>query len=96
MCKQLPQGSVISPLLSNIFLHQLDVFIDKLKAEFDKGKQQKVRKEWVALNYQLQKARKKGDIEAIRKLTIQRRSIPSISYDDPNYKRIYYVRYADE
>lgn len=40
-----PQGSVISPLLANIFLHQLDVFVDNLKTEFEKGKQQKVRKE---------------------------------------------------
>jgi retron-type reverse transcriptase len=91
-----PQGSVISPLLANIFLHQLDVFVDKLKAEFDKGKQQKVRKEWRSLNYQIEKAIKRGDIEAIKKLTIERRSIPSVVFDDPNYKRLYYVRYADD
>lgn len=91
-----PQGSVISPLLANIFLHQLDVFVEKLKAEFDKGKQQKVRKEWRSLNYQIEKARKRGDLEAIKRLTIERRSIPSIVFDDPNYKRIYYIRYADD
>lgn len=32
-----PQGSIVSPILANIFLHQLDVFILNLKASFDKG-----------------------------------------------------------
>jgi len=91
-----PQGSVISPILANIFLHQLDEFVENLKSEFEKGKQQKVRKEWRSLNYQLEKARKRGDIQAIAKLTKERRSIPSIVYDDPNYKRMYYIRYADD
>lgn len=34
----IPQGSVISPILSNIYLHQLDEFVARLKREFDKGK----------------------------------------------------------
>lgn len=91
-----PQGSVISPILANIFLHQLDIFVATIKTEFEKGKQQKVRKEWLALNYQLTKAKKKGDVKAIRDLLKKRRSTPSIVYDDPNYKRLYYVRYADD
>lgn len=32
-----PQGSIISPILSNIFLHQLDQFVLNLKDEFDIG-----------------------------------------------------------
>ena len=35
-----PQGGIISPLLSNIYLHELDKFVMKLKAEFDKPKAQ--------------------------------------------------------
>lgn len=33
------QGGIISPLLSNIYLHELDKFIIKLKTEFDKPKE---------------------------------------------------------
>lgn len=32
-----PQGSILSPLLCNIFLHKLDVFMEELKAEYQKG-----------------------------------------------------------
>ena len=30
-----PQGGIISPLLANIYLHELDKFVMKLKSEFD-------------------------------------------------------------
>ena len=32
-----PQGSIISPLLANIYMHKLDEFVLKLKAQFDLG-----------------------------------------------------------
>ena len=36
-----PQGGIISPLLANIYLHELDKFVLKLKKEFDApGKKQ--------------------------------------------------------
>ena len=33
-----PQGGVISPLLANVYLHELDRFMEKMKAGFDLGK----------------------------------------------------------
>lgn len=33
-----PQGSVVSPLLCNVFLHELDTFVDNLIADNTKGK----------------------------------------------------------
>ncbi|KAG6034040.1 hypothetical protein E4U41_006707, partial [Claviceps citrina] len=32
-----PQGSIVSPILANIFLHQLDEYVYELKEGFDKG-----------------------------------------------------------
>ena len=32
-----PQGGIISPILANIYLNQLDKFMDDYKADFDKG-----------------------------------------------------------
>jgi len=36
-----PQGGVLSPLLSNIYLDKLDLHINKLKSEFDRGEKRK-------------------------------------------------------
>lgn len=90
------QGSIISPILANIYLHQLDVYVEKLKTEYDTGSRQKVRKEWRGLEYKLTQASQKGDPKEINKLLVERKRIPSIAYDDTNYKRLYYVRYADD
>jgi len=40
-----PQGSIISPILANIFLNQLDVFVSELKKEFDKGTRPRINPE---------------------------------------------------
>jgi len=91
-----PQGSIISPILSNIFLHQLDVFVDCIKAKFDKGNKPKMNKNYKHLAYLIQKAKKNGDIDKIKDLVKLLRLLPSIDNFDPNYRRLSYVRYADD
>lgn len=46
------QGSSLSPLLCNIFLHKLDVFIEGLKAEHEKGTKRQQSKQYVRLQNQ--------------------------------------------
>jgi group II intron reverse transcriptase/maturase len=41
-----PQGSGVSPLLANIYLNELDTFVEKYKEEFDAGKRPKVNPEY--------------------------------------------------
>lgn len=41
-----PQGGIISPILSNIYLHELDEFIMSYKENFDKGKGRRRLKEY--------------------------------------------------
>jgi len=47
-----PQGSILSPLLCNIYLHQLDLFIAKLKTEYHKGTKRQRSKENTKLQNQ--------------------------------------------
>jgi retron-type reverse transcriptase len=45
-----PQGSIVSPILSNIVLHELDTFCNKLKKNFDIGRARKVNPKYHSLN----------------------------------------------
>lgn len=40
-----PQGSILSPLLCNIYLHKLDMYVEELKKEYNKGDRRKRSKE---------------------------------------------------
>lgn len=44
-----PQGSIISPLLCNIYLHQLDEFVNTLKKKYEKGIKRKLSPEYMRL-----------------------------------------------
>ena len=89
-----PQGIVLSPLFSNIVLHELDVFVeDELKLKFTKGKQRRANPVYRRLNYQIKKDK---DQKKKRKLVKQRLKVYSKDIYDPNFRRLYYVRYVDD
>lgn len=92
-----PQGSVLSPLLSNIVLNELDEYMNQLKGNFEIGKKRAKNKQYKALTSKIQNLRKTlpGSPEII-KLTRLRRKLPSMMYNDPNFKRMMYLRYADD
>lgn len=92
-----PQGSVLSPLLSNIVLHELDAFMEVLKKRFEKGTKRAKNKEYGKINSKIQilKRNDPGSPE-IKKLVLQRRTIPSVDTHDPNFRRLIYIRYADD
>lgn len=92
-----PKGSVLSPLLANIVLNELDTKIEDIKLSFDKGKKRARNKEYDQLTSRIQYLQKShpGSTE-IKELAIKRRSIPSMDPMDPNFKRLMYLRYADD
>lgn len=92
-----PQGSIISPLFCNIYLNSFDNYISNLKANFDKGEGPKRNKAYRALAHQTAKARIKGeDPKVIKKCALRQRYLPSYDMMDPDYRRLMYVRYADD
>lgn len=92
-----PQGGVVSPILSNIYLTELDSFVEQeLIPEYTKGTKRKTNKEYERLRSRAKKARAKGDMATARQWAKQARSLPSQDTHDPNYKRLRYVRYADD
>jgi hypothetical protein len=92
-----PQGGVVSPVLSNIYLHKLDQFIETvLIPQYTKGKVRKVNPAYNKANKALLHARKRRDRDDIRKLRQEKRRLPFGDPCDPGYRRLRYSRYADD
>jgi group II intron reverse transcriptase/maturase len=92
-----PQGGIISPLLSNIYLNELDDFVENtLIPAYTNGKKRGHSREYIRLNHHIAQAKKKGDMKRAALLKRQRRTIPSCNLFDPTYRRLRYVRYADD
>jgi group II intron reverse transcriptase/maturase len=61
-----PQGGIISPLLSNIYLHKLDEFIEnELIPQYTHGEKRIPNPEYSLLGSRLRRARKKGDVDTV-------------------------------
>ena len=92
-----PQGGIASPVLSNIYLHKLDVFVEKtLIPEFTRGRLRARNPEYRAVEHAIAAARRKGDRAEVRSLYRRLHSLPSQDPDDPGYRRLRYCRYADD
>ncbi len=106
-----PQGSIVSPVLANIYLHELDLFMKTRKEQFDQGRWRKPNKPYNRYTQRISRLRKKGDVlkekevekeklrdiqRQIKALQRQRRRLPSGDPFDSGYKRLYYCRYADD
>jgi group II intron reverse transcriptase/maturase len=91
-----PQGSIVSPILANIFLHQLDEHIMNLKGEFDKGTKPRRDPAARSLEGKIARAKKKGDFNLVRSLSLEARKIPHMLFNDDSFRRLKYIRYADD
>lgn len=91
-----PQGSIISPTLCNIFMHQLDHFVENLMPSFNKGEKPKINNVYMSHANALARAKKRGDHHRMKQETALMRRLDSVDFHDPNFKRLYYVRYADD
>ena len=92
-----PQGGVLSPLLSNIYLHKLDEFAETvLMPEYTRGKLRERNPEYRRMERQIARARTRGDRAGVQTLGKRMRQLPSQEMTDPGYRRLRYVRYADD
>jgi group II intron reverse transcriptase/maturase len=92
-----PQGGIISPLLANIYLHELDKFVeDTLTPAYTKGKDRGQNPEHLALGRHIKAALERGDHPEVHRLKRERRKVMYGKPSDPDYRRLRYVRYADD
>jgi group II intron reverse transcriptase/maturase len=92
-----PQGGVASPVLSNIYLHRLDTFVETvLIPQYTRGVHRASNFEYKRIASAIERAKKRGDRAQVRQLRRRQRNIPSQDPQDPRYRRLRYVRYADD
>ena len=106
-----PQGSGMSPILANIYLSELDTFMEQYKKHFDLGgKKRRVTKEYSRLNGTHERLRKKYNAskntlpeaerkefsKQLRQVQLEKLRLPPYPVQDSSYKRIQYNRYADD
>ena len=107
-----PQGSGVSPILANIYLHEMDKHIEKFKAAFDRGSslKRKVNPEYERLHGKIQRLKRKNAAiwdklsedergqraAALRQIKCEQRQLSTRCVREDSYKSLQYVRYADD
>ena len=95
-----PQGGNLSPLLSNIYLNELDQSMKAKINEFNKGKRRQQRREYLQIRYRRKKAKREArqseDWTAFKALTREMLETQASDPQDPGFRRMYYCRYADD
>lgn len=92
-----PQGGVVSPIVSNIVLNELDKWIeDELIAQHTKGQRRARSSEYVRLVKRRSDAKRRGQWDRYTQLGKESRQLPSKEPYDPNFRRLRFVRFADD
>jgi len=105
-----PQGGVVSPILANIYLHELDEYVSELKAGFNRGNRRAPNREYKLISGAIERLMRRidaykanGDTPKVEEgkrqlaeLFLQRKAFSSSDPMDANYRRLVYVRYADD
>lgn len=99
-----PQGSGVSPILANIYLSELDSFLENYQQKFKVGTdRRKTSKEYERVRHQyrvqkelLKQLGTKEAVQAFKAIQRKRLKTPSRPPLDPSYKRLQFNRYADD
>jgi group II intron reverse transcriptase/maturase len=93
-----PQGGILSPILANIYLHELDEFVEGLRERFEKGKRKQRNPAYQQLSWKKSRLVKRGKTKTkeFQQISQQMRTLPTLLTNDPGFIRIKYLRYADD
>jgi group II intron reverse transcriptase/maturase len=92
-----PQGGIVSPILANIYLDRLDKYVTgTLIPQYTRGTKRKRNPAYKNTLERAQRLRKNGRLEEAKALYKEVYAMPSVDPNDPDYRRLRYIRYADD
>ena len=92
-----PQGSVVSPILANVYLDRLDRFVEGvLLPDYTRGRQRRRNPQYERVYRRVMRLRQAGRAREAAELRPILRTMPSLDTYDPGYRRLRYIRYADD
>lgn len=100
-----PQGSVVSPILTNIYLDKLDKKLAEMCQQYSQGTYRRRNGAYVKLMQRRKQLLEQGEADPttrpslenpIRQLNHQILTTPAAKYNDPTYTRMKFLRYADD
>src|SRR5207249_1376622 len=91
-----PQGSVLSPFLSNLYLDKFDRYIEtELIPAYTRGVERRANPTYNRIKEKRYRMRKQGRMVEAKALPQQLRAHPSLDPYDPTFRRLRFIRYAD-
>jgi group II intron reverse transcriptase/maturase len=92
-----PQGSIVGPILSNIYLDRLDKAVEsELLPAYNQGERRGYNPAYLKLMQQARRMRRNGQVKAAQALRRKAQQLPSLDTTNPTYRRLRYCRYADD
>lgn len=92
-----PQGGIVSPVLANLYLDRLDQYVEStLLPTHNMGARRKANPDYTRLIGRAWKQERKGYREEAKALRKEAQHLPAIDPSDPDFRRLRYVRYADD
>lgn len=98
-----PQGGIVSPILANIYLNELDKFVDRLSKGFYVPRTRgttveygRISRQMVKISKQLQVADDESKTELLAQKKALKQELLKTPYTSQTDKKMKYVRYADD
>jgi group II intron reverse transcriptase/maturase len=92
-----PQGGIVSPILANVYMDRLDQFVSTtLLPAYNRRERRKYNPDYQALQQRAGRLVKMGHKSEARDIRRRMKLLPARIPNDPDYRRLHYVRYADD
>jgi group II intron reverse transcriptase/maturase len=92
-----PQGGVVSPLLANVYLDRLDRFVEQtLIPAYTRGEQRSRNSAHRHIQRRMYRLDRQGHRREAHRMRLAMQQLPYGDPNDPGYRRLRYVRYADD